>query len=137
MASPNPQYDFVIVGSGGGSMCAALLLAKHGLNPVILEKADVIGGTTSLSGGVMWIPNNGLLERKGVRDSFEKAMEYLESLIGDRSPASTLARKRAYVAQAPEMLRFLLAAGVKLHGVTGYSDYYDERPGGLADGRAV
>jgi hypothetical protein len=51
-------FDFVIVGSGGGSMCAALLLRQAGKGVVILEKTDKVGGSTARAGGVMWIPNN-------------------------------------------------------------------------------
>jgi len=31
-------FDFVIVGSGGGSFCAALLMKSQGKSPIILEK---------------------------------------------------------------------------------------------------
>jgi len=36
--------DFVIVGSGGGSMAAALYLKSIGKTPLILEKTDKLGG---------------------------------------------------------------------------------------------
>ncbi len=53
--------DFLIVGSGGGSMCAALALKELGKSSLILEKTDKIGGSTAMSGGVLWIPNHPLL----------------------------------------------------------------------------
>ena len=43
-------FDFIIVGSGGGSMCAALAVKALGKSPLILEKTDLIGGTTARSG---------------------------------------------------------------------------------------
>jgi len=53
------DFDFVVVGSGGGSMCAGLVMRKAGKSVVVLEKSDLIGGTSARSGGVMWIPTIG------------------------------------------------------------------------------
>src|SRR5262245_36530750 len=131
--------DFVVVGSGGGSMCAALLMRSLGKSVLILEKTEVIGGTTSRSGGVMWIPNNPFMKRDGVEDSFEKASTYLETLCGKQTdaPGSTRERRRTYVTEAPAMVEFLGSQGVKLTRVSEWPDYSDELPGGSAPGRAV
>jgi 3-oxosteroid 1-dehydrogenase len=51
-------FDFVVVGSGGGSMCAGLVMKAAGKSVLILEKTGLVGGTTARSGGVMWMPNN-------------------------------------------------------------------------------
>jgi 3-oxosteroid 1-dehydrogenase len=59
-------FDFVVVGSGGGSMCAGLVMRQAGKSVVILEKTDMVGGTTARSGGVMWIPNNRFMAEDGV-----------------------------------------------------------------------
>ncbi len=60
-------------------------MREAGKSVLILEKTDLVGGTTARSGGVMWIPNNPLLARDGVEDNFEKSVLYLDSLIGDRA----------------------------------------------------
>ena len=44
--------DFVVVGSGGGSMCAGLVMRSRGKDVLILEKTGLVGGTTARSGGV-------------------------------------------------------------------------------------
>ena len=80
MTQETETFDFVIVGSGGGSMCAALVAKMHGLTPLILEKTDLFGGTTAKSGGIMWIPNNRFLREAGIGDSTENAMLYLDAL---------------------------------------------------------
>ncbi len=131
--------DFVVVGSGGGSMCAALLLRKLGMSVLILEKTDLIGGTTSRSGGVMWIPNNPFMRAAGVEDSHEQALAYLESVAAghENAPGTSPERRRTYIREAPLMLEFLVSQGIKLRRVRGWPDYYDERPGGSADGRTV
>jgi len=139
MTDFNETFDFVVVGSGGGSMCAGLLMRSEGKNVLILEKTDLVGGTTSRSGGVMWIPNNPFMKRAGVEDSFEKASAYLDAVLGDQSdaPGSSPERRRTYLTEAPRMVEFLGSQGVKLTRVTEWPDYYDERSGGSAEGRTV
>jgi 3-oxosteroid 1-dehydrogenase len=132
-------FDFVIVGSGGGSMCAALVVRSAGKTALLLEKTALIGGTTARSGGVMWIPNNSLMAGDGVKDSLEKAMTYLDHLVGDHddTPGATRERRRAYVTEGPRMIDFLLAQGITLHRYPYWPDYFDELPGGTDHGRAV
>jgi 3-oxosteroid 1-dehydrogenase len=132
-------FDFVVVGSGGGSMCAGLVMRRAGKSVLILEKTDLIGGSTAKSGGVMWIPNNRFMAAEGVEDSYEQASAYLDSVIGDYpdAPAATLERRRAYLREAPEMVDFLVGQGIRLARGTYWPDYYDERPGGSERGRTV
>ena len=139
MAGFDETFDFVVVGSGGGSMCAALLMRSLGRSVVILEKLDQVGGTTAKSGGVMWVPNNRFMKRDGVEDSFEKAAAYLDAVVGDHddTPGATRERRAAYLAQAPRMVEFLIGQGIKLNRVAYWPDYYDDRPGGSARGRTV
>src|SRR3546814_7332807 len=75
-------HDFIIVGSGAGSFCAALVLRAAGKRVLILEKAALVGGTTATSGGVMWIPNNRFMKEAGVPDSREQAIAYLDAAVG-------------------------------------------------------
>ncbi|AXQ28564.1 FAD-dependent oxidoreductase [Solimonas sp. K1W22B-7] len=135
----NETFDFVIAGSGGGSMCAALVLRAAGKSVLILEKTDLVGGTTARSGGVMWLPDNPFMKRDGVADSYEQAARYLEALLGGQgdAPGSTPARRRRYLAESPRMLEFLAGQGVRLTRVAEWPDYYDELPGGSAAGRTV
>ena len=73
MSTFDESYDFIVVGSGGGSMCCALTLRNGGKSVLILEKTPLIGGTTARSGGVMWIPNNRFMKRDGIADSRDQA----------------------------------------------------------------
>jgi 3-oxosteroid 1-dehydrogenase len=139
MSSFDEVFDFVVVGSGGGSMCAGLVMKSAGKSVVILEKTQLVGGTTSRSGGVMWLPNNPFMKRDGIEDSFEKASTYLEALAAQEpdAPGSTLKRRRKYLTEAPLLVDFLLSQGVKLNRVSFWPDYYDDLPGGSAPGRTV
>ena len=139
MSAYDETFDFVVVGSGGGSMCAALVLRQAGKSVLILEKTDLIGGTTARSGGVMWIPNNRFMKRDGVEDSREKSITYMDSVIGDHNdtPGATKARRDAYVDNGAEMVDFLVSQGIKLNRVSYWPDYYDNQPGGSEEGRTV
>ncbi len=119
-------------------MCAALAAQKAGLSVVILEKTDKVGGSTSLSGGVLWVPDHPLLASAGITDSLDAARTYLAGLPGADSPGTSPARKDAFLETAPRMIRFLLDQGLKLRRpLHAWPDYYDERAGGLAEGRSL
>ncbi|GFE79814.1 3-oxosteroid 1-dehydrogenase [Steroidobacter agaridevorans] len=139
MSGFDDVVDFVVVGSGGGSMCAGLLMRTQGKSVLILEKTSLVGGTTARSGGVMWIPNNRFMKRDGVEDSFEKATQYLDALMGGQTdaPGSTAERRRTYLTEAPRMVDFLVNQGVKLNRIGYWPDYYDDLPGGSEQGRTV
>lgn len=132
-------FDFVVVGSGGGSMCAGLVLRKAGMRVLILEKTDLIGGSTARAGGVMWIPDNRFMKAEGIDDSFDKAMTYLDATTGAEpdSPGATRERRATYVREAGAMVDFLVAQGIRLGRTPYWPDYYDDRPGGSEPGRTV
>lgn len=128
-------YDVVVVGSGSAGMAAALTARLRGLTVLVVEKTDVYGGSTALSGGAIWVPNNFHLDAAGLGDTPEKARAYLDATVGDRVPA---ARKDAYLAHGPRMVReFHDRTTVRFVYTPGYSDYYPERLGGYPQGRSI
>ncbi|RYD86892.1 MAG: FAD-dependent oxidoreductase, partial [Sphingomonadales bacterium] len=139
MSGFDETRDFVVAGSGGGSMCSALVMRSAGKSVLILEKTDLIGGTTAKSGGVMWIPNNRFMKRDGVADSYENALAYLDSVVGDDPDyrGATRERRMAYLSEGPRMVDFLVDQGIRLTRVSYWPDYYDEQPGGSELGRTV
>jgi 3-oxosteroid 1-dehydrogenase len=49
------EFDFVVVGTGVAGLVGAIAAHDAGLRPIVIEKANKWGGTTSLSGGVLWV----------------------------------------------------------------------------------
>lgn len=121
------RFDVVVLGTGAAGMVAALAAHDAGARVGLFEKADVIGGTTALSGGVCWLPCNPLAAKAGLHDSREDALLYLRSLshglIHD-DLAEALVDGTAPVVEYLETrtsLRFQLLR---------IPDYHAERPGG-------
>lgn len=57
------ETDVLVIGSGGAGLLAALRSHSHSLKCIVVEKSNLIGGTTAMSGGGLWISNN--LYQKG------------------------------------------------------------------------
>src|SRR5512139_1330787 len=129
------ETDVLVVGSGAAGMTAALVAHLEGLDALVLEKTVHFGGSTAISGGGIWIPNNHLMKEAGIPDSFEDACRYMHSTVGDRTPRK---KKEAYVGNGREMLKYLAGrAGLKFRIADRFPDYYPERPGGVMTGRTV
>lgn len=130
--------DFIIVGSGGGAMAASIYLKSVGKTPLILEKTDKLGGSTAMSGGILWVPNNHVIKRKGIADSHEAGRAYMDATIGnDAGPGATPERKEAFLRNGPVMMKWLEDHGMKWLHTEGWADYYDDRPGGVTRSRSI
>lgn len=134
-ASTETRYDVIIVGSGAGAMTAAVFAADEGLSVLMIEKTAQYGGTSAISGGGIWIPNNHHFQAKGGNDSFDRAWTYLKAAVGDRVDD---ARLRTYLEQAPRMVRELEECSrVRFAVAEKYPDYYPHLPGALPGGRSL
>src|SRR5271163_2276506 len=137
MAAWDHSTDVVVIGSGAAGLSAALTARELGLEVIVLEKENLIGGSTALAGGGMWIPNNHLMIGAGVHDSFEEALQYLDAAVGDQGPATSMARKRAFVETAPVAIKFYEKAGLRFRRTPNYPDYYPDLPGASVVGRGI
>jgi len=82
----NYTTDFLVVGSGAGGMTAAIVAKELGGDSLVIEKTECYGGTTALSGGVVWIPNNDSMKDYGIADSEEDGLDYLRAVVGPDVP---------------------------------------------------
>jgi len=135
MRQDQDQFDVIVVGAGAGGMTAAVVAAAERLRVVVLEKAPVVGGTTAISGGMVWVPNNPKMAAVGRSDSRAEAETYLaNTLPGDADdPLRT-----AFLDHANEAVAWLEAnTSVRLRPVATYPDYYPDLPGATLGGRVL
>src|SRR6188472_3622118 len=85
-------------------MTAALVGRLEGLQTLLCEKSDMVGGTTATSAGTVWIPGSRQSAAAGVADSIEVAKTYLAALLGDDAGDARLA---AFLATGPAVLDYL------------------------------
>ncbi|WP_204802972.1 FAD-binding protein [Mycobacterium riyadhense] len=131
------SVDLLIAGSGGGGMAAALAALDSGIEPLIVEKQALVGGSTGLSGGMVWLPNNPLMRADGIPDSHEEGLAYFDAVVGDIGPASSPARREMFLTAGYEMIDFLTRKGVRFVRCPGWTDYYPNHKGGNEAGRAI
>ena len=129
------EVDFLVVGSGAGGMTGAAVAASRGASVLVLEKTELFGGTTALSGGVVWMPNNADMKRGGLSDSEDEAIAYLKQVVGPDVPDTKL---RAYVREGNKMLAHMEQhADLKFEAALRYADYYPDLEGGKTGGRSM
>jgi succinate dehydrogenase/fumarate reductase flavoprotein subunit len=131
----NNVYDVIVVGSGAAGLSAACTAAARGKRVVVLEASDRVGGTTAISGGMVWIPGNYKMNAAGIPDDLDAGREYL----GHTVPGSgDDPRMQAFLEHGDTAIRFLEAhTSLRLQPVRRYPDYYPDTPGATAGGRVL
>ena len=128
------QFDVIVVGSGAGALLTAVRAFDQGLKTLVVEKMALAGGTSAISGGGIWIPDNHDMPKAGLKDSQDVAFGYVKACA--RGLASD-DRVLAYVETARHMARYLADIGVPYRCMPHYSDYYPAIEGALPGGRTM
>ncbi|MEI5677057.1 FAD-dependent oxidoreductase [Mesorhizobium sp. CCNWLW179-1] len=127
--------DLLVVGSGAAGMAAAICAKHHGLNPMIIEKADVIGGSTAVSGGAIWVPCNPLMLAAGMPDSPEAARTYIRGETGNHFNAELV---EAFLEKGPEAIDFFHnKTALKMSHRPVSPDYHPDADGATEGGRVL
>jgi succinate dehydrogenase/fumarate reductase flavoprotein subunit len=128
-------FDVVVVGSGIAGVSTALAAREAGLRPVLLEKADKLGGGTSFSMGGIWIGMNHLMLAAGYKDSRDDVLSYMRFVGAEETDDERLL---AYVDRGPEALKFFEDLGIRFRISRGLTDhYFGVAPGSVAEGRCL
>jgi 3-oxosteroid 1-dehydrogenase len=128
------EVDVVVLGTGGAGLTAALTAAVAGASVAVFEKAPTVGGTTAVSGGIVWIPahNRSPDGELTVAD----ALQYLRAQSFGSMDDELV---ETFVRTGPAMLDFVEAhSGLRFEIAAGFPDYQPELPGGQpAGGRSL
>jgi 3-oxosteroid 1-dehydrogenase len=134
-AVTNHEYDVIVLGTGIAGLSMALAAHEKGLRPLVIEKADKVGGGTTNSYGLIWVGNNHLAQAAGYEDNRDDIISYMRFLAGGEANDENLL---AYVDRAPEALKFFERCGIPFRLTRGLPDhYFGVAPGGRAEGRSL
>ena len=126
----------VIVGSGAAGLAAALAAVDAGADVALLERAGHVGGTTALSGGVVWAPGNHQLGTgpTGIHDA-EDALTYLTALARGDVDHHLMA---AFTAEAGRVAASVeQRTALRWEPLDAWPDYRPELPGARGGGRSL
>jgi 3-oxosteroid 1-dehydrogenase len=131
------SFDVVVVGSGNGGMTAALCSYEMGTKDVVVvEKSNLYGGTSSISGGGVWIPCNRYAKAAGAEDSIENAKTYLRQLITEEEVPDY--QLDAYLENGPKMVDFMhQRTRMRYESLEHYPDYYTNLEGAMHGHRSM
>ena len=127
-------FDLIVVGSGAAGLSCAITAKSRGLKVLVVEKEPVFGGTTALSGGVLWIPlsHHGL--RQNPQDSIDAVRTYMMHETGAYFDPEAVA---AFIENGPKMVDFFEQHTQMKFIPTLYPDYHPDVAGGAAIGRSI
>lgn len=124
------EADFVVLGTGT-ALTGALKAAAEGMSVIVLEKAKLIGGTTALSGGQVWVPCNDYSTEK---DDRSLAKTYMTKVAAGLSTESII---DTYIDRASEMVNFIAEKTGCEWSVSPRIDYHAQWEGASRDMRSL
>ncbi len=129
------EFDVVVVGAGAAGLMSAIVCARHGLDVLVIEKSDHIGGSAALSGGAIWAPGNAHSAAEGQIEDPEQVRLYLRENLGPHMDGPMV---DAFLSYAPAAMDFLAChTSVKLQNRRYYPDYRSNLPGAALGGRVL
>ena len=127
--------DIAVIGSGVAGLCAGIAARRAGLEVMLVDKQEQVGGGSSYSWGLLWAAPNHLAQAEGLADDPVDVARYLDYLGGGEADPD---RMRTFIEQSPVALRFFAACGVPFRLAHGITDHYHlMAPGSRAEGRSL
>lgn len=128
------ECDLLVVGSGAAGLATAITAKKRGLDVVVIEKEPVFGGTTALSGGVLWIPLGPHGRKQNPADTREAVRTYMMQETGAFYDEAAV---EAFLVNGPKMVEFFERETAMQFVPTMYPDYHPDVAGGAPIGRSI
>ena len=129
------ECDLPVVGGGAAGLSGAVTAAYHGLTVIVAEKAPVLGGATSWSGGWMWAPLNPLSQADGIIEDVDAPRTYLRHALGENYDEP---RVEAFLENARHMVGFFEEhTALQFVSGTWIADIQGDLPGAGTGGRSV
>ncbi|MGF6780999.1 FAD-dependent oxidoreductase [Paraburkholderia sp. GAS334] len=122
------EVDVIIMGAGAAGLTAAIVSKNEGLEPLVLEKTDQVGGTSAWSMGMLWFVDSAPMRAAGFKDSFDKARQYFARTVGTSVDRSL---QEAYILKGRVALDYMLRNSALEVMAVDYPDYYPELEGGM------
>jgi 3-oxosteroid 1-dehydrogenase len=130
------EFDVVVVGSGVAGLSCALAAHEAGMRPLVVEKAEKLGGSTTYSYGLIWIPRNHLEMAAGYAEDLDDVLRYMRFLGGGQHSEE---RVQTFADRCSEAVAFYAKqGGIRFRIVKGIKDFYHGRaPGTREEGRTI
>lgn len=114
-AAVNKDYDVIVVGAGAAGLASAIEAAEAGAKVAVIEKMPMVGGSTVLSGGIVYATGSEMQKKLGVKDSVEDLVKYWS----DRADGKNDVKFLTFVAErSGQTIDWLVKLGVKLNDPT-------------------
>ncbi|GAC1408347.1 MAG: FAD-dependent oxidoreductase [Mycobacterium sp.] len=128
------DVDVVVLGSGGAGLTAALTAVTNSASVAVYDKAATVGGTTAVSGGIVWIPAH-----RRSADTELPVADAVDYLRAQSLGSMDDGLMETFVRTGAEMLDFVEAhSELQFEIAEGFPDYKPELPGGRpAGGRSL
>ncbi|GLV26403.1 FAD-dependent oxidoreductase [Sphingobium sp. Cam5-1] len=120
------SVDAVVIGSGAAGLTAALALRHAGADVMLVEAEDVLGGTSAIGGGNLWIPGSSPMARAGYGDDLDAAATYLRRVGGTQPRSDNI---DAFIGHGARMVDFIEARGALRFTAIPRHDYHPDWDG--------
>jgi fumarate reductase flavoprotein subunit len=104
------EADIVVIGSGGG-LAGGIKAAELGLEAIVLEKLDIVGGSTNMHSGVLSCGGGTSLQREaGFEDNPENFAKYLLACAKGQANEALV---RALAREIPQTFEWIVSLGAR------------------------
>lgn len=129
------EFDLVIIGAGGAGLSAAVFASIDGAKVLVVERTELVGGTTAWSAGTTWVPVTNHSATVNPADTLAEAEKYLNHAVGEQAPA--VLREAFLKNGANAVAKIEAQSSVKYRPYPKHPDYISDLPGSTLSGRAL